>query len=257
MIMKTVWITKDILNWVVYPSRLSGCVEGKAERSYQMWQHAEAILQSPTNEFERVDVIATLKRTLDLRLKLLNELYKFDKIPIRNLPRGRIQQLQYFGIAKPLMAHTLLSIRNRIEHQDAAPPDHKECERLHEFVWYFLRSTDVYVAGVITRFTLNAPDHYDSDHWLEIKTHPSQDWVLNVMGWLPSHYVSNVQWDGWFKVECNRYFARGQFYDDHIAQGNTGITWSRENANRDDLCVDGVLTGDNDALSKLYMLYFM
>ena len=222
-----------------------------------MWQHAETILQSQTNEFERVDVIATLKRALDLRLKLLNELYKFDKMPIRNLPHGRIQQLQHFGIAKPIMAHTLLSIRNRIEHQDAVPPDHKECERLHEFVWYFLRSTDAYVSGVITSFTLHAPDHSNSDRWLRIETQPSKEWVLNAYGWLPLNYVSDVQCDGWFRVESIRHHDRGEFFDDHIAQGNMGITWRRENANRSDLWVKGILTGDNDAMGKLYMLYFI
>lgn len=255
--MKTVWISTEVLEWTVHTSRQPGCVKGQAERSYKMCQHAEAILKSRTNEFHRVDVIGTLKRALDLRLKLLDELYKFDRIPILNTPHGRIQQLEHFGIAKPIMAHTLLSIRNRIEHQDVVPPDHKECEKLHEFVWYFLRSTDIYVYNVMSRFTLQAPDSSDSDHWLQIETDPSRNWVLNAMGWLPSNYVSTAQYPDWLTVACRRNITRGELFDDEIARGNMGITWGRENAARDDVGVAGVLSGDNNALSKLYMLYFL
>ena len=46
--------------------------------------------------------ITTLKRSVDNRLKLLNEIYKFRNIPINDKPSDILEIMGYLGIIRPL-----------------------------------------------------------------------------------------------------------------------------------------------------------
>ncbi len=49
-------------------------------RAYEIWEHADLILQQTCNEFRLIDAATTLKRAVDHRLRLLDKLYKFKTL---------------------------------------------------------------------------------------------------------------------------------------------------------------------------------
>jgi hypothetical protein len=88
------------------------------ERPYSHWRHAEELLDTASNEFQRTDIITTLKRAIDVRLRALSAAYEFKRIPLADLPQGQLEQLAYLGVLRPLLIGRLIEIRNRIEHED-------------------------------------------------------------------------------------------------------------------------------------------
>ncbi|MDI6767615.1 MAG: hypothetical protein QME52_12410 [Bacteroidota bacterium] len=68
------------------------------------------------------------------------------------------------------------SIRNEIEHQDAAAPSKDRCEEFLEFTWYFLRSTDKLSTNVLNTFTFEAEGDSDSPYWINVTTGPDNEW---------------------------------------------------------------------------------
>jgi len=90
-------------------------------RAYEIWNHAEQILKGAISDFQLVDVITTLKRSIDQRIRTLNEIYSFDAIPLKNKPADILSLLESLDIVRPLMFRNLLEIRNAVEHEDARP----------------------------------------------------------------------------------------------------------------------------------------
>jgi hypothetical protein len=123
-------------------------------RAYEIWEHADLILQQTCNKFHLIDAITSLKRAVNHRLRLLDKLYKFKRIPIKEKPSELLQILHYMDIVRPIMVEKLIQIRNAVEHEDASPPDYEACKVFSEFVWYFLRSTDNLVREIVLTFNL-------------------------------------------------------------------------------------------------------
>jgi Protein of unknown function (Hypoth_ymh) len=116
-----------------------------ARRPYEIYQHACDRLTNDASALDRVDAITTLKRAVTQRARVLTEAYGLDALPLRDKPRDHLKLLAYLGIVRPLMLRRLIDIRNFVEHEDRSPPDIDDCLAFADFVWYFLRSTDLLV----------------------------------------------------------------------------------------------------------------
>ena len=123
-----VWLSPEVLQWFNYSG--SGAEPDVAIRlrAYEIWNHAERVLRHAESDLQLVDVITTLKRAIDHRVRALDEIYSFGSIPIRDKPSEVLSILESLEVVRPLMFRNLLEIRNAVEHQDAPPPDQKNCQ---------------------------------------------------------------------------------------------------------------------------------
>jgi len=140
-----------------------------------------------------------LKRAINVRLKLLDELYCFSHVTgLKKL--GALERLEAVGLAKPFIVKQLFDLRNDIEHNDAAPPSMNRVKELLDITWYFLRSTDS-AAGNHSRtlFFENEDgedgDDGDSSLWLEVTPFSASSSCTKIRGWLAPPYISHQT--GW------------------------------------------------------------
>jgi len=130
-----VWISPQVLEWEVRGSGGTDYDESSArQRSYQSWAHADHLIQIHDDEHYLSDAMVTLHRVVDQRVRRLNELYRFRKIPIRDKPAELWELLNYLGIIRPRMFAQLKEVRRGIEHFAKAPPPQERCAELSEFV---------------------------------------------------------------------------------------------------------------------------
>jgi len=127
------WLSPKILEWESYVDSWVGLEDESWRRAYSISSHAEYLLEQSSTELFRVDAITTLNRAVDHRIRLLDEIYEFRRIPIRAKPVGNLMLLNYFGIVRSKMVQRLIEIRNAVEHQDADPPSEADCFDFLEF----------------------------------------------------------------------------------------------------------------------------
>lgn len=116
------WLSTEIMNWNATQEDATGFGDDSSKRAYDLWNHAQRVLHEHNEALYLVDVITTLKRSINHRLQHLNSFYRLEKIPTKEKSPGLLQQLAVLGIIKPIMLKKLMAIRNDIEHQDAQPP---------------------------------------------------------------------------------------------------------------------------------------
>src|SRR4051812_8207650 len=115
------WFNPDFIN---YNPQVVTWTVGEInswKRPFDHLKHAEGLLQNGNSEFVRIDIITTLKRAIDYRLKILNKLYCWKKIPFK-LPKDELQKLEVLGVIKKNMLLNLFKIRNEVEHHDQNIP---------------------------------------------------------------------------------------------------------------------------------------
>lgn len=166
------------------------------KRPFEHVSHAEGLLQNGENEFFRIDIITTLKRAIDHRLKLLNKLYCWKKIPYK-LPNDELQKLETLGVVKKNMLLNLYKIRNEVEHQDKSIPTLAKCIELTEVTWYFLKSTNHLVINVPSELWFT--DESESE-LSKVEIEPQKNWRINISTKEKSKNFSFPPIEGWIKV---------------------------------------------------------
>jgi hypothetical protein len=134
-------LSSEILDWYFGSDSSSGLDFELSYRAHEIWRHAREKLNGEPSEFDKIDAVCALKRAVNHRLKTLSAAYCFDYLPYAG-KKKTIEKFQYYGIIRPSLLKELLAIRNKIEHEDAPPPNIESCNRYLDFVWYFLKSTD-------------------------------------------------------------------------------------------------------------------
>ncbi|WP_462410394.1 hypothetical protein [Neobacillus sp. Marseille-QA0830] len=193
------WISKEILSWKGEVD--SSFLNEHDIRSYQLWSHAENILNNHHDELHLADAIYALIRSVIRRLEVLNEIHSFLKINPPLFPKKTLEQLSYLGIIRPLLLERLIKIRNEIEQDDLSPPSINQCSELLDVVWYFLRSTDSLVKNPPNSITCY-PKWGQEEEWISIQTGYKEHWNIIVSGKIPSSLVSDIYKVGYFRVEC-------------------------------------------------------
>lgn len=244
--MKRLWLSSEILEWVAISDSADYLSDHNWRRAYQIWTHAEQTLQNHDDEFHRVDAVSSLKRSMSHRVQLLKSIYQFDKIPIGESPRRTIEQLAFWGIVRPTMLVKLIDIRNAVEHEDAAPPEGDRCRELLDFVWYFLRSTDVMVAKLLDTFSL---EDQDTDYSLSLETGPQREWKVTCNGWVHESMLSEASVNDWIEVEVHEKETPEEFRT-HLP---AGAHFDRQAG---DTFINGLVCGSLSHIRKFVGLYF-
>jgi len=250
------WLSPEILNW---QAEIGGALilnESLWKRAHEIWFHAEQVLSSSTTEFQRVDVITTLKRAVDQRVRMLNDLYSFRSIPIRDKPSDTLNLLEFVGVLRPLMLQKLIDIRNTVEHEDAAPPDQEACQVFCELTWYFLRSTDRLTRLVVKDLELRPPDE-DPNYWLTLHAGPEYNWVPKLWGWITPNLISDVPKEHWMASLVGKIETREEAFARFKESGaESSLDEEGRGRNPDDMFISAEIRGPSDALTRLVKIYF-
>ena len=158
------WLSPEVLEWqALRVGSGSFPEESLRSRSYEMLAHAEQLIGQPPSELLLADVVTTLRRAVDRRVRALNSVYSFRSIPFSNKPSDSLFLLESLGIIRSHMLQKLIDIRNAVEHEDVSPPDHVACKVFAEFTCYFLRSTDRMLEDVPDSFYFYP--YWDNDNY--------------------------------------------------------------------------------------------
>jgi hypothetical protein len=166
------------------------------ETPFDHLKHAERLLQNGNSEFVRIDIITTLKRAIDYRLKILNKLYCWKKIPFK-LPKDELQKLEVLGVIKKNMLLNLFKIRNEVEHHDQNIPTITKCLDLTELTWYFLKSTNHHVVSSPSELWFTDENE---NELTRVKIDPQSNWRIHVLIKQGSKNFSFAPIEGWIKV---------------------------------------------------------
>jgi hypothetical protein len=256
--MQALWLSPKFLDWdPLVDMSIAGDLTSW-RRAYEHWSHAEQLLKIQSDELYRVDVTTTLKRAVDHRIRLLDQTYDFQGIPVKAKPSGSLARLEWLGIVRPTMVRKLLDIRNAVEHSDHEPPEAERCHEFLEFVWYFLRSTDLLVRRPVEVFTLTPNDSgLDPEHYeVEIEINRAAGWVPKLHGWLLANMVSMQSQPEWVFVSFEKLETREAV----VARERKPIDPAGWDTGRgmeaNDLHVRGEVRGPSDQLLKLLRRYF-
>ena len=138
------WLHPAWLTWPMSAESINLSPMRMHERAYILLQHAQALVEQETPSREiRADALVNLRRALDLRVQGLVDQFNLKEVPIQKKPKGSLELLEFFGLVRPMMTKNLVEMRNAVEHQDEEPPTAERLQELCEFLWYFLRSTEV------------------------------------------------------------------------------------------------------------------
>jgi hypothetical protein len=159
-------------------------------------EHAVSLIDAEASEFKIADAIMNLKRAINVRLKLLDELYQFSYVGALK-KMGALERLEAVGLAKPFLIKQLFELRNDIEHNDASPPPLSRVKELLDITWYFLRSTDSAASNYSRTLIFESPDNVDdqSDLWLEVEPFSAESNEIKIRGWLAPPIFSYQE--GW------------------------------------------------------------
>ncbi|MBF0724790.1 hypothetical protein [Enterococcus gallinarum] len=191
---KKIWLSVDVLfkNTVWYSSGSNLHSLDTQQRAYDIWNRANDLVKKNDSPFDLTDGITNLKRSINHRLKLIEEIYHFKKIDFPEKPKGYLELLESYSIVRPYLMKTVMEIRNHIEHNDTPPPNHQRCKELVDMVWYFLKSTDSLVSSLTTDFEFyiydknNNETHYGGTVYLDHTTHET----MKILGWFPCESIS-------------------------------------------------------------------
>jgi hypothetical protein len=135
------WLSEDVFEWHAESAgggRLSDAA--RVARPYEILHHARQLVQSSNSSLVRGDALSNLKRSINVRLQHIEELYRFSGIFPKNT--GTLERLEVVGLARPFLIKQLFELRNDVEHNDSDPPDGVRLSELVDIAWYFLKATD-------------------------------------------------------------------------------------------------------------------
>lgn len=251
------WLTSDIFNWVTSVGTANISRGREWFRAYEIWEHADLTLKKTCNDFNLIDAITSLKRAVDHRLRLLDNLYKFKKIPIRDKPSDLLNILNSMDIVRPIMVEKLIQIRNAIEHENALSPDCEVCKVFSEFVWYFLRSTDNLVREIVLNFNIYPAESALNLYSVECGMGIDHGWNPTIGGWVPSQLISDESRDGWLRI-AGEEFARLSDYLGNSQESVSDQPDQIENKSSESEVTyfKGQIRGPAECLKRLIQLYF-
>lgn len=211
---KYIWLSNDVFKWNVFWEGGSDVSEFLWKRSYDIWNRACFLIEKNDNQFDLSDGIANLKRSLNHRLLLIENLYHLKKINFLGKPKGYLELLESYGLVRPFIMKNLLLIRNDIEHNDAAPPELSRCKELTDVVWYFLKSTDSLVQLVRTNFyfCLYDSNGEETHYGVSIDIDYNANISFKINGWLADNMISSEEKDNFFLVHADQIQSKNEVF---------------------------------------------
>jgi hypothetical protein len=160
---------------------------------HEIWEHGNQLLSKPdTSQQDLAAAIIQFQRAVELRDKLLNKIYGFERIPGRR-SASKYTIMVDLGIIRPTLKIRLRDLRNSLAHEPGEIQISKnECELLSDTAWYYLKVTD--------RIT----QQYASEVWIDYSspetgrtlltlTFETVAWAIKVKGNLsPKHLLTQA-----------------------------------------------------------------
>lgn len=224
------------------------------EHSYSYYQHSEKLLSCDTDDHSLIDSISNLKRAVDHRIKHIVNTYKLKKTVCYSLKKNIWDTLAELELIKPVMLGKLIEIRNSVEHKFTNPPSQARCIELSEFVWYFLRSTDL-----ISKLISEGPCLEDGHNSIHYVGNPTNEWKPLITANLSKEMVSTHPKENHFEVYETTVESKEEYKNRKLKEVRKGIvshdelkaTTTREN----NIVITGQLKDKNIDLWFL-RLYF-
>lgn len=157
-------------------------------RAYQIWEHAQELVNKNDSKLYLSDCIANLKRAINHRLQAIESIYSISKLPLKISSKKTLDRFEYLGLIRPAILNELINVRNVIEHQDKEPPEKKKCLFYIDIVWYFLKSTDPLVDDIVKQVEFD--DHEKNNIKMDIST--NYPWVFNITYKLEAKQLNEV-----------------------------------------------------------------
>lgn len=196
------WLSEKVLDWEATDFSVSSTEPQDFFRAYELLQHAEQLINSSTNDLQLADGISNLKRSLNQRLKYLDELYSISAAFPRSF--GFLESLNELGLARPFVIKQLFDIRNDIEHNDAKPPALARCLELLDMTWYFLKSTDSICTSRRESLSLVHGEVIFTSNEYCFSAFPQQNsgCKIRFQGRFPVTVISKEEQSGFFRFHC-------------------------------------------------------
>lgn len=204
-------------------------------KQYEIWNHANGIISGPLpSQQDLAAAVIQLQRAIELRDKLLDQLYNFTKLPYVTA-KAPYPIMSDLGLIRPTMKIQLRELRNKLAHETDEPMlRQKECELLSDTAWYYLKATD--------RLTQQCAEILGVNYWLPDKTSGRYEiafdratWEAGITGDMSPDLISEKESVGCLCVRVNE--ARIENYDGHLR-------------------FTGKLTGSTVALKSLIQSFF-
>jgi len=205
LIIENKWISKDVLTFDYKVESTQVTNIDRMNRAYEIWEHSRGLIESNQTDFHLSDGIANLKRSLNQRLQLIEDLYHLKSIKLEDKPKGYLELLEFLGVVRPFLMKQLLAIRNDIEHRDAQPPSFEKCLELLDAIWYFLKSTDYLVRYPVDTIVYEENTIIiENMSWVTLRFKFDSD-ILHIKGRLTSDFVYDSPLENTFQMECEMY----------------------------------------------------
>lgn len=107
-----IYVDPEVFEWPCFSQ--SGTYKDKASirRSYELLEHAERLIVGDVSELKTADAITNLKRAINVRLKLLEEYYRFSD-SFAAMKISALERLEHVGLARHTMIKQLFELRKR------------------------------------------------------------------------------------------------------------------------------------------------
>jgi hypothetical protein len=172
-------LSTDFFTWPHDNTEGSGCDYSLMYRAHEIWRHSKDCLANDPSEFNRIDCISSLRRSINHRLKTLSSVYGLEALPSLRSKKQILEKFQDYGLIRPALIKDLLEVRNLIEHEDAEPPETEKCLYYVDIVWYFLKSTDSLLQMKIDALSYESEDGRCE---LFVRLKPELVWDVRIQG---------------------------------------------------------------------------
>lgn len=195
-------MSRQVFGWIPFVEERASLENGtELSRSYEIWDYADALVRTPRGPEDYASAIINFKRAIEFRDQILDSIYNFESIPgavvikreLKNKHDAKHDIMSALGLMRPTMKESLRKLRNGLIHDaSCAVPDTEVCQRLSDFTWYYLRSTDFIAAQPVEKiiFSQEQPPYncYPVVH-LELYIHRSP-WSLEIDATLSNDLIS-------------------------------------------------------------------
>lgn len=242
-----IWLSPEILNWGITILRNSTDWGGDNVKPYDFLEYTkkrfeEVHMYGTVDEenFVLNDIVINLKQAIEHREKRLHKKFKFSQLSCAK--HKRYEQREQFHIVQPIFANKLRELRNEVIHKQTAPlgKEKKDIEELWEFVWYFLRATDVFLARYIEGTLYFPPETetipvpiYSDSTGLDIEKGFlyvegfEPEWDIRIRGeGLPAKLFSVDEKEGWIELKVGESRINECFESYAINKNPAYLKWS-------------------------------
>ena len=160
-----------------------------SKKQHEIWAHGnDLLLKTNPSQQDFAAALIQFQRATELRDKLLDKLYGFEKIPGRPNP-GKYAIMSDLGIIRPTLKLRLRELRNKLMHDpDELHITQDECTLLADAAWYYLRVTDRIAEQCSDEIHYDLGSSANGQSGLTVKVEPVS-WKLDAAGFLAHGHI--------------------------------------------------------------------